>query len=97
MFKQRQYVPLTATRKCPLDWVSIDAFYSKRTFSERLVRNPGFKESPGCVRKDDRLLPHKLISPEETGLYVMLMAPVPKELATAEQKPNKPIVQERRP
>jgi hypothetical protein len=23
MFKQRQYVPLTATRKCPLDCVSI--------------------------------------------------------------------------
>jgi hypothetical protein len=23
LFKQRQYVPLTATRKCPLDCVSI--------------------------------------------------------------------------
>ena len=22
LFKQRQYVPLTATRKCPLDWIA---------------------------------------------------------------------------
>jgi hypothetical protein len=31
VFKQRQYVPLTATRKCPLNWIGFEPFYSNQT------------------------------------------------------------------
>ena len=35
MFKQSQYVPLTATRKCPLDWIAIWCIFegSKRSLN----------------------------------------------------------------
>jgi hypothetical protein len=38
MFKQRQYVPLTATRKCPLDWIGLEAFYSNQTLLNVLYK-----------------------------------------------------------
>jgi len=96
LFKQRQYVPLTATRKCPLTKFQFDTFLRERKFLGRLVRNPGYNESPGCARNDDRFLPHRLISPGEPE-FVLLMTAGPKKLAVAEQKPNKPIVQRRHP
>jgi hypothetical protein len=31
VFKRRQYLPLTATRKCPLNWIGLETFYSNQT------------------------------------------------------------------
>ncbi len=96
LFKQRQYVPLTATRKCPLQL----CFILMRVigeFSDRLVRNRS-NELPGCLERDDRLVPHRVISPRRSQID-LAMTPAPRTWGGAEasrpidqKKPHGPIM-----
>jgi hypothetical protein len=59
-------------------------------------------EIQGTTNRQDALETMIVLSPigfwsARRTHFVLLMTPAPKDLGTAEQKPNKPIVQGRRP